>query len=557
MTEPAAPPTDPPTGPPPAPGRGVWAGAWASGAAPLLAGAAGAVVLTVYWHILKAIDAAVPLLAAALAGTAAAGGAADLAARLWADRRRDLYGKPAPVRRAFPTGVAALALAAALARVAPWRGTYGFLPIGAAFVGVWCLGTAVRGWWSRRREDREAAAGADPAARRGGRFGGLRAGRREEHTSLTAPGGIALGIAGVLLLGAFLGPSNMLLLVCCLVVGPVAADGWFAVGVLRRCRAERTAPAVAAAGEVALIELTLSYRGRLLPARQVTATDRLRNRREDLPAAVTFTRVRPRGEATGVYRFEPRVRGRHRLGPITLAVQFPLGLVRREVVEPAPGGMLVLPAVGEMLPAWRRRRRLADELAATAKPRRGLFEDEFYQLREYRPGDGPQAIHWRSSAKAGELTVRENHESRDRDLALYVDLHGEADRPADDAEDALRERAVSLAATLIADHLRNHGGATVSLRTGGAGERVYVGRAGGDLTAPLSELALAEAGPVADPGPAAFAAAAAASPAARRVCVTTRDPADPTLAAADGGGGWEVLSARPSCYEEVFACPPL
>ena len=489
------------------------------------------------WSALAAIDAAVPLLAAAAVGTATAWGAADLAARSHARWRPGPFGRPRPVRRRGWFGAGLLALAAGLAFLTPWRGLYGFLPVAAALAGVWALAGAARRAWAGRTEE------------------SLRG--REERTRLTVPGILAVAVAAVLMLGAFLGPSNMLLLVCWLVFGPIAADGWFAVRVLRQSRATRGAPAVAAAGEVALVELTLKYRGRFLPAWQVTATDRLRNRREDLAAPVLFARVPPRGEATGVYRFAPRVRGRHVLGPITLSVQFPLGLVRREVVQRGTAELLVLPALGRMTEAWRVGRGGADELAHRARPRKGLFEDEFHQLREYRPGDGPRAIHWPSSAKAGELMVRENRENRDRDLALYLDLHADpgppgADPGTDGEAEAVRERAVSLAATILVDHLVRHGRATLSLRVGGAEERTYVGRAGGDLAAPLSELALAEAGPIGDPGPAAFAAAAAASPAARRVCVTTRDPHDPALAAADGGGGWDLLTARPGGYERFF-----
>ena len=180
----------------------------------------------------------------------------------------------------------------------------------------------------------------------------LRPGRgREERLALTPAGVVTVCIAGALLLGAFLGPSNMLLLVCCLALGPLAADAYFAIATLRRCVPARRCPAIAAAGEVTLVELTLANRSRL-PATQVVAADRLRNRTEDLAAPVRFSRVPPRATVTGVYRLRPMTRGRHALGPITLSTQFPLGLVRRESVRPAPGELLVLPLLGEMTAAW-------------------------------------------------------------------------------------------------------------------------------------------------------------------------------------------------------------
>ncbi|MFH5803678.1 DUF58 domain-containing protein [Alienimonas sp. DA493] len=528
-----------PAGPPPAE-RGMPASFLLTRAAALLGSAAVALGLFLSWDLLDRIDPAVPLLLSAATGALLIWVAADLLARADARLRPDRFGHPRPVRRRGWIGAGSLLLATVLARLTPWTGLYGFLPLGAAAVGVWCLsGAAWRAWLARP--------------------GAARSRRREERTRLTLPGWISLGIAGVLLLGAFLGPSNMLLLVCCLVVGPVAADAWFAAGCLRRCEVRRTAPAVAAAGEVALIELALHYRGRWLPAVQVTAEDRVRNRREDLAAAVSFAQAPPGERQTGVYRLEPRVRGPHALGPITLSTAFPIGLVRREILERDEAEMLVLPPLGTMTPAWDRRGAHADELAHHARPRKGLFEDEFYQLREYRPGDGSRAIHWRSSAKAGELMVREHHESRDRDLVVLLDLY--ADGPPGLETENTEERAASLAATIVAEHLRRHGGATLSLRTAGATQRMYLGRAGGDLTGPLSELALAEAGSAVDLGRAAAAAAAAAGPAARRALVTTRAVDDPAFVAAGLGarrgpaGGWEIVSARPGQYEPFFTPP--
>lgn len=495
--------------------------------------------LAFWWPALESIDAAVPLLSAAVLSAAAVWLTAGLAAYVDSRLRPDRFGHPRPIRRRGWIGLGALVAAGVLGWLTEVGGLYGFLPMGATAIGIWCLtGAARRAWLNRKGAPRS---------------------RREERIRLTRPGYVALVIAGVLLLGAFLGPSNMLLLVCCLVVSPLAADAWFGAGTLRRCEVGRNAPPIVAAGEVALIELQIGYAGRTLPALQVTATDRLRNRHEDLRASVTFTRVPPGYEQTGVYRLEPRTRGPHALGPITLSTAFPLGLVRREVVDRDLGNMLVLPALGVMAPDWNRRISHADELAHHARSRKGLFEDEFYQLREYRPGDAPRSIHWRSSARTGGLMVRENHESRDRDLVVLLDLH--ADGPPGLETENTEERAASLAATIVADHLRQFGGATLSLRTAGNGERAYLGRAGGDLTGPLVELALAEPGVVADPGKAAYAAEIEAGPAARRTVVTTREPDDPIFSesgfghGAPGSGRWEIVSARPGRYEDTFTPP--
>ena len=79
---------------------------------------------------------------------------------------------------------------------------------------------------------------------------------------------------------------------------------------------------------------------------------------------------------------------------------------------------------------------------------------EFFGLREWKDGDDRRAIHWRSTARAGRLLVREVHDEIERRVTIVVDnaLPAAVVR-ALDAGERLREdgptleRAVSLAAS--------------------------------------------------------------------------------------------------------------
>jgi uncharacterized protein (DUF58 family) len=70
--------------------------------------------------------------------------------------------------------------------------------------------------------------------------------------------------------------------------------------------------------------------------------------------------------------------------------------------------------------------------------------DEFYGLREYRPGDNPKRIHWRRTARTGQLLVREMSDFQPQSIVVILDTH----QPVGCAA-AFRESAISAAATLL------------------------------------------------------------------------------------------------------------
>jgi hypothetical protein len=67
----------------------------------------------------------------------------------------------------------------------------------------------------------------------------------------------------------------------------------------------------------------------------------------------------------------------------------------------------------------------------------------FHALREYVPGDDLRRVHWRSSAKADTLLVRQYHESRSMHAAVVVD-----DDPRSYASVDELETAISVGASL-------------------------------------------------------------------------------------------------------------
>jgi uncharacterized protein (DUF58 family) len=119
-------------------------------------------------------------------------------------------------------------------------------------------------------------------------------------------------------------------------------------------------------------------------------------------------------------------RGRYRWGSLRAVSGYPLGLVRRQRILAAEETVLVLPRLGRLQRAALRRflppAGLVHEWARQALRRHPAAQSEFHGLRAFRSGDSPRWIHWRTTARCGELMVREFEDVPSEDLIVVLDL---------------------------------------------------------------------------------------------------------------------------------------
>src|SRR5262249_56825539 len=125
----------------------------------------------------------------------------------------------------------------------------------------------------------------------------------------------------------------------------------------------------------------------------------------------------------------PLGRGRPGWGGLWVGSSSPFGLLGRARLLAAPEDVLVLPALGRLR---RDRLRLPGGLEAVRRPSRHAVvtpgaQAELHGLRDYRPGDSPRAVHWRSSARRGRLLVREFEEPPGDELLGVLDPRLPAD----------------------------------------------------------------------------------------------------------------------------------
>jgi len=142
---------------------------------------------------------------------------------------------------------------------------------------------------------------------------------------------------------------------------------------------------------------------------------------------------------------EVRVRGlAYRRGTLmldgaTVARADPMGLMRSLARAGPPGKIIVLPRRYNLptlaLPGVRRYQHGGVTLASSVGE-----SEEFMSLRDYRPGDPLQRIHWKSYARSGKPVVKEYQDEFFERHALVLDTFADGDA-------AVFEEAVSLAAS--------------------------------------------------------------------------------------------------------------
>jgi uncharacterized protein (DUF58 family) len=353
----------------------------------------------------------------------------------------------------------------------------------------------------------------------------------------------------VLFVGSSLTRENRLMLVFSALAGPFVVNGWITYTMLQNVRIARRAPPRAMAGELFSVELVLENQSPLISAWMMAALDEVSIGGEHVRASVLFTRVPPRTSQVGHYQLRLGQRGRHAFGPVEIVSRFPLGLIERGCQYREFGETLVYPRIGRLSPRWKRRLLGASELVETPQPQRGVFDDEFHHLREYRPGDNPRAIHWRSSARRNTLIVREYQQNREHNLLLLIDLELPPRLTVDRTH---IEQVLSVAATLCVEHRREcRGSALTVLAAGKESWRWEATVSSAGLESLFDLLAVIE--PAATTRFAAYWAESLSKPApsTRSIVVSTRTPAEalPSVngAALPAGLQWITIS------EETFA----
>jgi uncharacterized protein (DUF58 family) len=228
---------------------------------------------------------------------------------------------------------------------------------------------------------------------------------------------------------------------------------------LRGLDVRRAPPPAIHAGTPYLMGIGLTNRKRRLPSFSIEVEDLEAGR--PIEKRCYFLKLPAGRTQETAYRHVLARRGRYRLSGLRVSTKFPFGIIQKSREVSDPVGLPARPGQGR------------DKL----RSRNG----DFFGLRDFRPGDDPRDIHWRTTARRGVPFVRENEDDEGLEAIVVLDNASGATAEAFEA-------AVSQAASVSLELLQR--GFRVGLVLRGAAVPADAGPA--QVTRLLRALALVE-----------------------------------------------------------------
>nr|WP_258053174.1 DUF58 domain-containing protein [Streptomyces sp. Ru73] len=281
---------------------------------------------------------------------------------------------------------------------------------------------------------------------------------------MPADGGLRAALAGLTTRGRSFLAAGVAAAVCSYVLGQadllrvgllLASLPLVCVAVLHRTRyrvagSRSLSPARISAGAETRVRLRVENVSRL-PTGVLMLQDRVPYVLGPRPRFV-LDRVEAGGRRELSYRVRSDLRGRYPLGPLQLRLSDPFGMCELTRSFSAEDTLTVVPRVEPLPPV-----RLAGEAAGYGDGRHralALAGDDDVIPRGYRHGDDLRRVHWRSTARYGELMVRREEQPQQARCTIVLDTRDAAHRGA--GPDSPFEWAVAGAAS-VAMHLLERG----------------------------------------------------------------------------------------------------
>ncbi len=266
---------------------------------------------------------------------------------------------------------------------------------------------------------------------------------RSSLTGLTTRGRclLAAGLA-LALFAVVLGQRDLLRAAVFLVALPLAALAVVSRSRYRLACARSLAPPRVEAGHPSTVQLQLDNVSRL-PSGVLLMEDALPYTLGGRPRFV-LDKVEPRGVRQVTYPVRSELRGRYRIGPLSVRLTDPFGLCELARSFASSDELVITPVLFPLPPV-----RLGGDWTGggdAAARSVAVSGSDDAATREYRHGDDLRKVHWKSTARTGELMVRREEQPFQSRATLLLDGRSEAHRG--DGPGSSFEYAVSAVASI-------------------------------------------------------------------------------------------------------------
>jgi uncharacterized protein (DUF58 family) len=262
-----------------------------------------------------------------------------------------------------------------------------------------------------------------------------------------------------------------------LVLAPLGASVWVKLAAAPIRLSRRAGKGALLEGEDVWVSLEARPESRV-PAPGMMVTERIARFGEQV------TRLSGAGGGyRGTYVLERVPRGRYVVEEARATIDDPFGLARMEVEPDARGSLLVYPRLVQL-------DRLFSESGAHAQDGRRLLLRrpsgfDLHSVREYEQGESLRKVHWKTTARRGQLMVKELEDAPRDEIAVILD--GDASAVVEGSFDT----QVRAAGSILRAHA-SHARRAVLAVNSAARPTVRITSLDGDWLAALAVLAEAE-----------------------------------------------------------------
>lgn len=266
---------------------------------------------------------------------------------------------------------------------------------------------------------------------------------------MTREGVHFVGILIFIFVGAVIRDINLLILLAGVMIGLLILQWRFNTSTLVGLQVQRRLPRHTSVDKNTEVDVLVQNPKHWLSAWLVLVEDPIQknlpdSRRVSDQGMSLVDAVRPLGVSECRYRISFHERGKYEIGPSTISTRFPLGLGRGWRTVDNATEILVHPRQGKLLPAVTELFHEDRTGHSKASTHSGPHEGEFFGLRPWETGDSRRWIHWRTTARRAEITVRQFERRQQQQTTVLLDLFDP--QRGEDYEHV--ESAVSFLATL-------------------------------------------------------------------------------------------------------------